>query len=171
MRVLVKARGDFTGKVGELPPGTRAYVDGPYGNFTLEGRDGAALAYFAGGIGIAPILGLLEELHAARATQPIGLVYGARLPSLVVCRDEIERLKAGLDLDTRYSAEVAAPSWDGEVGPIRLDELSAALRGQPAERCLCFVCGPPPMMDAVEARLRALGVPDTQIVAERFDYD
>lgn len=171
LRVLVKARGDFTNRVGELPAGTRAYVDGPYGNFTLEGRDGDAVALFAGGIGIAPILGLLEELHAARDPRPVALVYGARSPSLVVCRDEIERLKAGLDLDTRYFAEEPAPGWDGEVGPIRLDELGAALRGKPPDRCLCFVCGPPPMMDAVDARLRALGVPETRIVAERFEYD
>jgi predicted ferric reductase len=171
LRVLVKARGDFTGRVGELPAGTRAYVDGPYGNFTLEGRDGDAIAFFAGGIGIAPILGLLEELHAARDARPVALVYGARLPSLVVCREEIEHLKARLDLDARYFAEEAAPGWEGEVGPIRLDELGAALRGRRPERCLCFVCGPPPMMDAVGARLRALGVPETQIVAERFDYE
>lgn len=171
LRVLVKARGDFTGRVGELASGTRAHVDGPYGNFTLEDRDGDAIALFAGGIGIAPILGLLEALHAARDPRPIALVYGARLPALVVCRDEIERLKAALDLHTRYFAEYDAPGWSGEVGLIRLDELGAALRGVPSQRCLCFVCGPQPMMDAVERRLRELGVPETHIVAERFDYD
>jgi predicted ferric reductase len=171
LRVLVKARGDFTDRVGDLAPGTPAYVDGPYGNFTLEGREGEAIALFAGGIGIAPILGILEALHAARDPRPIALVYGARLPGLVVCRDEIERLKAGLDLTTRYFAEAGAPGWDGETGPIRLDELGTALRASAPARCLCFVCGPPPMMDAVERRLLALGVPERQIVAERFEYD
>jgi predicted ferric reductase len=171
LRVLVKARGDFTGRVGGLAVGTRAYVDGPYGNFTLEGRSGDAIALFAGGIGLAPILGILEALHAARDPRPIALVYGARLPGLVVCRDEIERMKMGLDLETRYFAEDGAPGWGGETGPIRLDELGTALRARVPARTLCFVCGPPPMMDAVERRLLALGVPERQIVAERFEYD
>jgi predicted ferric reductase len=171
LRVLIKARGDFTDRVGELAEGTRAYVDGPHGSFALEGREADAIALFAGGIGIAPIVGLLEALHAARDPRPIALVYGARLASLVVCRDEIERLKAGLDLETRYFAEEATPGWGGEVGAIRLDELGRALRATPPARCLCFVCGPQPMMDAVERRLLALGVPETQIVAERFEYD
>lgn len=171
LRLLVKARGDFSGCAGELALGTTAYVDGPHGNFTLEGRQGDAIVLVAGGIGIAPILGLLRELAHARDPRPVSLVYGARLPSLVVCRDEIEALKERLDLATRYFAEEDAPGWSGERGAIRLDELAGALRGAPPARSLCFVCGPPSMMQAVERRLRALGVPEAQIVAERFDYD
>jgi predicted ferric reductase len=40
LQFLIKEAGDFTGSIGRLAPGTAAYVDGPYGNLTLEGRGG-----------------------------------------------------------------------------------------------------------------------------------
>ena len=50
----IKESGDFTGQIGKIAPGTRAYLDGPHGNFTLAGRQGRGVVFIAGGVGVAP---------------------------------------------------------------------------------------------------------------------
>jgi predicted ferric reductase len=170
IRLLIKARGDTSGRVGELKPGHKAYLDAPHGNFTLEGRSADALYLIAGGIGIAPIMSILRDLAYKGDKRPVSVLFGARNSRQLVYADELERLTAVLNLKLQFSVDEPGPDWAGDVG-----ELDAALieRALPlaAERCLCLVCGPPPMMLAVEQHPRVLGVPPGNIVYERFEYD
>ena len=64
LRLIVKEAGDFTGRIGALAPGTPVGIDGPYGNFVLEGRPADSLLLIAGGVGIA-LLPLCTALEAA----------------------------------------------------------------------------------------------------------
>ncbi len=76
MRITVKALGDHTRRLQELPVGTGVLIDGPYGDFTTASRtrDGALL--IAAGIGITPIRALLEALPAGSGRTV--LLYRAR---------------------------------------------------------------------------------------------
>jgi predicted ferric reductase len=170
LRLLVKARGDFTGRLHALAPGARAYLDAPHGNFTLRGRSGKAIVLIAGGIGIAPVIGLLRHLRARRDARPIGLVYGARNPSQLVHAEEIREAAQELDLQPAFFVDEPPPGWTGGVGELTGDAIRQALRAAPAE-CLCFLCGPTPMMLSCRDFLRECGVPRGQIVFERFEYD
>jgi len=170
VRLLIKARGDFTSRLHALTPGARAYLDGPHGNFTLGGRSGKTIAMIAGGIGIAPVIGLLRHLHARGDPRPIGLLYGARNTSQLVHAAEIREACAALDLKYSFFVDEPPPRWDGGVGELTKTAVREAIRGEPAD-CLCFLCGPTPMMLACREHLLACGVPAEQIVFERFDYD
>lgn len=170
VRLLIKARGDFTNRLHALAPGARAYLDAPHGNFTLRGRSGDTIALIAGGIGIAPVIGLLRHLRASGEPRPIGLLYGARNPSQLVHADEIRAAAADLDLRPAFFVDEPPGQWDGGVGELTRAAIRQAIRGEP-ERCLAFLCGPTAMMLSCRDHLRACGVPPEQIVFERFDYD
>jgi predicted ferric reductase len=170
VRLLVKARGDTSGGLGELPAGAPVYLDGPHGNFTLEGRRGKAICLIAGGIGIAPVIGLLRDLAAKRDPRPLALIYAARNPAMLVHAAEIRELQDRLDLGVTFSVDEAPPGWEGLTGNVGEARFAAALRAAP-EDCLCLACGPTPMMLAAERALLAAGVPPGQIVYERFEYD
>jgi predicted ferric reductase len=170
VRLLIKARGDFTGALGGLAPGARAYLDAPHGHFSLRGRSGTSLALIAGGIGIAPVIGLLRHLHARRDPRPVGALYGARNPRQLVHAGEIRRMSGTLDLQARFFVDEPGPGWDGGVGDLTREAVRGAVRGEPSS-CLAFLCGPTPMMLACAEHLRACGVPRAQIVFERFEYD
>jgi ferredoxin-NADP reductase len=58
--------------------------------------------------------------------------------------------------------------WQGETGYVTAEVLARHLPGG-YRRFQYFVCGPAPMMDAVEHALVELGVPDERIHTERFD--
>jgi len=63
------------------------------------------------------------------------------------------------------------PGWTGATGMIDAALLRRHFGG--ASRCdwLYILCGPPAMLDAVEAALIALGIPAARILSERFVYD
>lgn len=170
LRLLVKARGDFTGALGALAPGARAYLDAPHGNFTLRGRTGASIALIAGGIGIAPVIGLLRHLQARRDPRPVSVLYGARNASQLVHAEEIRSMAGAIDLQAHFFVDEPADGWTGGVGELTPEAVRGAIRGNPAQ-CLAFLCGPTPMMLACARHLREADVPPPQIVFERFEYD
>jgi predicted ferric reductase len=62
---MIKELGDFTRTVGQLKVGTVAYLDGPYGNLSVDDRAEPGVALIAGGVGIAPLLGILRQMRLA----------------------------------------------------------------------------------------------------------
>lgn len=170
IRLLVKARGDFTGRVRALRPGARAYVDGPHGHFTLDAGRGGRLLLVAGGIGIAPVLGLLRELAGSGDPRPVTLLYGARDAAELCAVDELQAMGSRPGWTVTLFAERGPAGWPGRLGVPGREDLAAALGDAPADT-LVFVCGPPAMIGAVRTELRALGVPRQRVVFERFEYD
>jgi predicted ferric reductase len=188
LRFLIKARGDFTSALADVPVGACAWIDGPFGHFTLDEKDaeGAAggrgrppeevrsVALFAGGIGIAPILGLLEELAARGERRPVSLIYGVAEAAQLVDADRLSVLRGQMDLWLQVYAEAGEPPEAladvARSGRPDRAAIARALRGEPGQ-ARCYVCGPPEMMRAVARQLRELGVPARNIVSERFEYD
>jgi predicted ferric reductase len=168
---LVKEAGDFTNTVGRIRPGTSAYLDGPHGNFTLVGRAGAGLIFIAGGVGLAAILSILRQLQAESDPRPMKLIYGNRTEDQIAYAAELEEFRRALDLDLVHVLSEPPPNWPGEVGMFDEELLRRRLSFDGQDRWLHFVCGPPPMIEAVEGALAGLGVPLRQIVSEKFKYE
>ena len=171
MQFVIKELGDFTATVGQIRPGTRAYVDGPHGNLVVSGRTEPGIALIAGGVGIAPLLGILRQLRLEDDPRPTVLVYGNRCEEQIVNRDEIDALVRAHG--TRFVPVLSEPPprWDGPIGQVD-SKLTRMLFAAPEMRSWLYViCGPPPMMAAVEETLLDLGVSSGQILSERFRYD
>lgn len=164
----VKNLGDWSGQVvPALTPGQRVWIDGPFGAFTPDVTAHHGLVLIAGGIGIAPMRSVLLTLRDSGHQRPVWLFHAASNWSRVVFRDEIAALASELDVRVCYVFEHPDAEWTGERGRITRDVLERHL---PADRQAldCFVCGPVAMMDAMEASLADMGVPDRQIHTERF---
>jgi predicted ferric reductase len=170
VRLLIKARGDFSNRLDRLDVGTPARLDAPHGHFGLRGRGGHAVYLIAGGIGISPVMGVLRHLHATREPRPISLLYGARNLEQLVYAQEISAIAQALTLQVRFCLDAPPPGWSGGVGTMTEAMIRAGLLGPP-ETCLCLICGPTPLMLAAEGCLLAAGVPPARIVYERFEYD
>jgi Ferric reductase like transmembrane component/FAD-binding domain len=63
LRITVKALGDHSLRLAEVPVGTRVVAEGPFGVFTSAVRRRAKVLLIAGGIGITPVRALVEEMH------------------------------------------------------------------------------------------------------------
>jgi predicted ferric reductase len=170
LSLIIKEAGDFTRTIGALDPGTPIGIDGPYGDFTLEAHDCDSVLLLAGGVGIAPIMGILRDMAARRDPRPVRLAYAAGRPENFACLDEIEAAKAVLDLETMFVSEEDEPGWRGVLGRLDRERLAGLLDGLERERNVAFICGPGPMVTAVSDALLDLGLPMKNIVYERFDY-
>jgi predicted ferric reductase len=164
----IKELGDFTSRVGEVPLGTRAYLDGPYGNFVLA-SDATAAVFVVGGIGMTPALSILRTMRDRGDERPTWLIYGAPRPGEIIARDELVEMSERGALHLTFVVEEADHTWPGERGVITRDLLRRSLLDLSDTGVEVFCCGPDQMMDAVLPALRQLGADPRRIRAERFD--
>jgi predicted ferric reductase len=170
LSLIVKEAGDFTRQIGSLAPGTPIGIDGPHGDFTLEDHDGDAILLLAGGVGIAPVMGLLRDLAARGDPRPVRLAYAAGQPENFACLPEIEAACSRLDLQVMLLSEEGGPQWQGLVGRLDRTRLDQMLEGLDPARSVALICGPGPMVTAVSDILHDLGMPMEKVIYERFDY-
>ncbi len=159
----IKEKGDFTGGIGELEPGTAAFLDGPHGHFVPDEAE-VPTVYIAGGVGIGPILSHLRAFRAEGDRRPITLIYGCHTPGHIAERAELDALAEHLDLTVHYIVRYPDASWTGRVGVIDRDLLAECLPAGDRTRCRYFICGPESMMVSVRRDLKRLGVPNGQII-------
>ncbi|MGF1567752.1 MAG: ferric reductase-like transmembrane domain-containing protein [Nodosilinea sp.] len=165
----IKALGDFTGCIKDVKPGTKAYLDGPYGVFTTERYpDSAGFVLIAGGIGITPIYSILLTAIERRDDRPFLLIYSAASWEDVTYRETLEAMKADLDLTIIYVLRHGHEGWDGETGYVDQQLLERYIPLHRGSRQY-FVCAAAAMMDTVEAALLDLEVPVTQVHMEHFN--
>jgi len=171
VRFLIKELGDFTCTIGQIKPGSRAYLDGPHGHLTVTDHDAPGIALVAGGVGIAPMLSILRELRARGDQRPTTLIYGNRTEEQIACRAELEAMAR--DHGTRLIHILSEPpeGWQGATGMVTPDLLRAHFGSPEHRQWLYLLCGPPPMLEAAEDALIGLGVPSRNILSERFSYD
>ena len=170
LSLIVQEAGDFTRQIGALAPGTPIGIDGPHGEFTLGDHKGESILLLAGGVGIAPIMGLLRDLAARGYPRPVRLAYAAGRPGDFACLPEIEEARSRLDLQVMLLSEADAPEWKGLIGRLDRGRLKRLLEGLDPARSVALICGPGPMITATSDTLLDLGIPMEKVIYERFDY-
>ena len=167
----IKELGDFTRTIKDLQPGQVVYLDGPFGAFSVDRHPHAqSYVFVAGGIGITPMMSMLRTLADRGDRRSLLLIYANNTWEDVAFREEIDSLRQRLDLRVVHVLRDPPEGWQGEQGFVSKDLLARHL---PPERSRdafeVFICGPKPMMDAVETALVELGVHLGDFHSERFD--
>ena len=167
----IKELGDFTRTIKNLQPGEKVYVDGPFGHFSVDRHPHAEqFVFIAGGVGITPMMSTLRTLADRRDRRALTLIYASRDWDSVIFREELDRLSGVLDLKLVHVLEKPPADWQGEQGYINQAILERHLPADRARNTVeVFICGPLPMLNAVENALSALGVPFGDFHSERFD--
>src|SRR5205823_516954 len=166
--VTIKSRGDFTSSIAKVKPGTRAYVDGQHGVFTADRHEGMGFVLIGGGVGITPLISQLRTMADRGDARPVVLFYGNKDFETVTFREELEALSKRATLKVVHVLEKPPDGFTGETGYINAQLLKRHLPAQ-FLRFQYFICGPGPMMDAVEKSIASLGVPAERVHTERFD--
>ncbi|MHA6264989.1 ferredoxin reductase family protein [Arenibacterium sp. CAU 1754] len=171
MRFVIKELGDFTRSLGQIEPGARAYLDGPFGHLTLTGRTAPGVALIAGGVGIAPLLGLLREIELSGDDRPVTLIYANRHTGQIVDKQMLDALAAQGRVSVVHVLSEPPQGWQGETGMVDVSLLKRHFDTVEHKEWDYVLCGPPPMLKAVERDLIALGIPSGHILSEAFSYD
>jgi predicted ferric reductase len=164
----IRKLGDFTGAIEKVPVGRRVYIDGPYGAFTL-GEPADLHVLIAGGVGITPMMSMLRTLADQGDRRPVILLYGSKSWDEITFREELDALRAQLNLTIVHVLENPADDWTGERGYIDAAVLERHVPRAYADHQY-FICGPGVMMDAVERTLGDLEVPISKYHSERYSF-
>ncbi len=162
LRITVKAVGDYTRSLLQVPVGTRVFAEGPFGRFVATRRQRPHVTMIAGGIGVTPLRAILEELDDCDVT----FIYRGVSDADLVLRDEIEQLTASRGAQLHeLVGDHADPRYADLLGPENLRALAPHIANSDV-----FLCGPLPMMHHTIDSLRQLGVPKHQIHWESFAF-
>lgn len=170
LEFTIKELGDFTRRVGETGVGETAYVDGPYGAFSIDRYpDAPGFVFIGGGIGLAPLISMLRALHGRRDPRPVLLIAANSRWDRVPFREAISELTRAGNRRFVHVLEEPEPDWQGERGRVTTAMLDRHLPTENRGELEYFLCGPQPMISAVEHSLYELGVPLVQSHSELFD--
>lgn len=165
LTATIKKSGDFTNTIDKTRPGDTAGIEAPYGRFSFLHQRPGKFLFIAGGVGITPILSMLEYLQDTVDERPAVLIYGNKKEDDIIRREELD----GLPQNVTVVHVLSDPGedWKGLTGYVtgKIIEEQAAVVLDEAD---VYLCGPPPMMEMVIRALRRLGVEDSRIHYERF---
>jgi predicted ferric reductase len=101
--------------------------------------------------------------------RPVILLYGSKDWDAITFREELEAVQARLNLTVVHVLAQPPADWTGERGFITAEVFQRHLPPPYADHEY-FICGPNPMMDAIEAALGSLGVPLSKYHSERYSF-
>lgn len=165
LRITVRNLGVGSAALASVRPGTRVFIEGPYGSFTDRTRTSDAIALVGAGIGIAPIRALLED--ATFAPGQATVILRASQPDELYLLDEIRHLchRRGASLRV-LTGHRAGERWvPADQADLALKDLIPNLTGTDL-----FVCGPSGFSRTVVAEAEASGVPSRRIHVEDFAW-
>jgi predicted ferric reductase len=168
-RITVRELGAGSGRISSVPAGTPVSIEGPYGIFSDVARTAPRLAIIAAGIGVTPVRALLESARIAPGEATILLRAGDENETYLW--DEVGEIAAAKGATLYKSIGRRARSGASWLsGPDARRGVSLRSVFPKLMQSDLYLCGPSSWLDAVEADARALGIPEHQIHAERFDW-
>ncbi|MEN8140220.1 MAG: FAD/NAD(P)-binding protein [Thermodesulfobacteriota bacterium] len=162
--LTIREAGKLTRAVQKMAVGETLGVRGPYGRpFPVADLLGQDLLLVAGGIGLAPLKGVLDSCLAWKGAKglaevKLSLCYGSRTPADICFSGAISQWQEQ-GVDCRLTVDEGDDEWDGHTGLVTelLRDFSYPGHGH------ALVCGPPVMIRATMAKLIELGWPPEMI--------
>lgn len=165
--LCIRKAGHVTSRLHSLNAGETVHIRGPFGNgFPLSRMVGHDVLLLAGGLGIVPLHSLLCYLVAQRKQYgAITFMYGARDPSSLLFRRELQEMSCRSDFKLKLTVDFAGEDDAGQqqcnVGllPSLLQNATVT-----ADSSYAAVCGPPALYRCIIAELQTLGFSDDRVL-------
>jgi ferredoxin-NADP reductase len=157
-----------------LPIGAEIEGEGPNGTFILDEKDIGPQVFIAGGIGITPFRSILKYIADKGLLIPVYLIYSNSIPEEAAFIKELtewEKAHSNIKIAMTMShMEESKEKWSGSTGrvdDVMLKKFLADWKLE-AKNCMFWVCGPPPMIDAMEQVLGKMAIGSDKIRSEKF---
>ncbi len=140
----------------------------PSGDFYLDTEIQHPIVLIAGGVGITPLLSMVNTLISQQDTREVHLFYGVRNGSQIMMKPYFEELAEQhphFNLHLCYSKPNSDDRDFQHQGRVTIDLLKSIL---PASNYHYYLCASIVMMQSLSDDLKAWGVPDDDIYFEAF---
>jgi sulfhydrogenase subunit gamma (sulfur reductase) len=164
LKFTINKAGTVTTALHHVEEGSEIGIRGPLGNgYPINLFEGKNLVIIGGGFAFTTLRSLVAYfLHPENRTRIKGItvIYGARMPGLLLYRDELLEWEKRDDLKLVTTVDWGDKDWKGKVGlvPNVLEEVAPS-----AEETYAVICGPPVMIKFTFPKLVALRFPNERI--------
>lgn len=146
-------------------------IKAPSGHFYLDLEHHSPVVLIGGGIGVTPVLSMLNAVAASGSTREVWFFYGVRDSSEVVMQDhfrEIAREFPNIRVHLCFSKP--GPNDQPDIDYQHAERVSVELfkRVLPSSNYDYYICGPAPLMDSITSDLYDWGVPKNKVHFEAF---
>ncbi|MGI8981243.1 MAG: 2Fe-2S iron-sulfur cluster-binding protein [Pirellulaceae bacterium] len=154
-----------------LAEGELIDLKAPHGNFTLDVSSKTPVVLMGAGIGVTPLLSMLQAVAASGNTRQVLAFLQFRSGEHHPLKCELAALARqhkNIQLVTAYSAPNSADVVGGDYdlrGRLSLEVIKKCLRGSDYE---CYICGPGSFMESMVAGLESWGIAANKIHFEAF---
>jgi cytochrome-b5 reductase len=128
--------------------------------------DGMAkkVGFVAGGTGITPMISIIRWILAKSLKAEVFLLFANKTESDIIFREEWEAdQREHATFHCYHVLEQPPAGWSQGTGRITEEILRKQLPS-PGPDTVIFLCGPPPMVDALEAILKGIGYSEESII-------
>ena len=144
--------------------------EAPKGKFCLDMASQAPVVLVGGGVGITPVLSMLNAIAETGSKREVWFFYGMRNSAEIIMKDHLEKLtreNENIHLHICYSnpQEEDIREANKHREHVSVDLFKRLL---PSNNYRFYVCGPPPMMRSITQDLDTWGVPDEHVFMEAF---
>jgi sulfhydrogenase subunit gamma (sulfur reductase) len=160
--LCVRKVGDVTAALHNLKAGATIGVRGPFGHgFPVDKMRGKDVLFAAGGLGLAPARSLINQVLDERGSfGRVIILYGAKNPSELLFRDELEQWSNRSDIEFHVTVDRPDETWVGNAGVITTLFKSVTVSPR---NTVAVTVGPPIMYRFVLMELLSKGIPEGQI--------
>jgi glycine betaine catabolism B len=163
--LAIKRMGLFTTALHALKSGDTLHISAPFGeqlSFDESIKDD--VVFVAGGSGITPFMAALRYAGAKHLKNRLILFYSNRSEKDIIFRADLDQMDGKTVKIVNTLTDEMPVSWKGERGFIS-EKLIRKYVPSPS-RWLWYICGPPPMIDAMKKILSEMGVPQERLRIE-----
>jgi ferredoxin-NADP reductase len=172
MTTRIREESGFKKSLDSLEVGSLIEGEGPNGTFVLDESEKGPHVLLAGGIGITPFRSMIKYSLDKNLPSKITLIYSCSIPEEIVFRNELEGYN-DLTPNLKLYLTVSQPQktkdgWNGLAGRIDEAMIPKIIPDYSSLNPTFWVCGPPPMVEAMEQILDRLNVPLGKLRSEKF---
>ncbi|PIA17065.1 ferredoxin reductase-like protein [Coemansia reversa NRRL 1564] len=143
---------------------------GPRGTFQYKPNMVRAIGMIAGGTGITPMFQIIQHVLANPEDKThVSVIFANVNEDDILLKEQLEDYAANHDnFDIYYVLNSPPDGWDGGVGFVTKEMIKEHLPG-PAPDIKVLLCGPPPMVKAMDANLLDLGYDKSRVISKPDD--
>ncbi|WP_343762807.1 FAD-binding oxidoreductase [Gangjinia marincola] len=144
-----------TDRLQRLEPGANLLLEDPWGAISYQGPG----VFLAGGAGVTPFIAIFKDLARKGQLAENILLFANKREKDIIMESQFEQW-LGQDFINILSEERSPKHAQGHIDKDFIKEHTTQTDKY------VYLCGPPPMMDSVQADLHALGIDQNKIVTE-----
>jgi ferredoxin-NADP reductase len=145
----------ITNTLGRLKPGEELIIRDVWGAISYKGKG----VFIAGGAGITPFISIFRDLSTKNEISGNTLIFANKTKADIILENELRNM-----LGNAFINILSDEKHKGYFhGMINEDFLKASIVDYDRN---FYICGPPPMIDAVKKQLANLGVGENSITIE-----